>query len=65
MHGKLGGYVVAIAEGDEVVRHDMGGLIEPEGGNAVKDQALVGNGGWQDDVEGGDAVRGDEQQMLR
>ena len=49
---------------DQVVGDDIGEVIEPEQGNLGQDAALVGNAGGQNVVEGGDAVGGDEEQLL-
>ncbi len=38
--------------------------IEPEVRELGEDAALVGNGGGHDDVEGGDAIGGDDQQLV-
>ena len=50
--------------GDEVVGDDVGEEIEPEQGNLAEDASFVRDAGGQDVVEGGDAVGGDEKQLL-
>ena len=58
-----GGILVDIG-GDQVVGDDVGEVIEPEQGNLAEDASLVGDAGGQNVVEGGDAVGGDEKQLL-
>ena len=53
-----------VAEREQVIRDELPGAREPEGGEAGEHAALVGNLGREDDVEGRDAVGGDEQQPL-
>jgi hypothetical protein len=57
--GKLGGVC-----GDEMVRD--GGLeeVEPEEGELSEDLSLVGYSAAQNMVEGGDAVAGDEEELV-
>ena len=58
--GDLGGNV----EGDEVVRDDVGELLEPPGAQGGEDLALVRDRGRQDVVVGADAVRGDHEEHV-
>ena len=53
-----------VADGEHVVRDDRREEREPVAGEAGQDAALVRDLGRQDDVEGRDAVGGDEQQAL-
>lgn len=48
--------------GDEVVGHDVAQQPEPEERELGEDLAFAGDAGGEHMVEGGDAVRGDEQQ---
>src|SRR5580692_12618107 len=59
-----GGRVLGDVGGDEVVGNDVGEVVEPEQGYLAEDVSLVGDAGGQDVVEGGDAVGGDEKQLL-
>ena len=56
----FGQHVVHALAG-EVVGHDVGEFAEPEIGDLGKDFAFAGDGFGQDDVEGGQAVAGDDQ----
>src|SRR5262249_51212460 len=47
-----------------MVRADPPRAREPERSEAGEHATLVGNRGRQDDIEGGDAVGGDEEQVL-
>jgi len=58
--GDLGGNV----EGDEVVRDDVGELLEPPGAQGREDLALVRDRSRQDVVVGADAVRGDHEEHV-
>ena len=57
--GKLGGVC-----GDEMVRDDGLEEVEPEEGELGKDLSLVGYSAAQNMVEGGDAVAGDEEELI-
>ncbi len=48
----------------EMIRDDVRGLREPEQGNLSEDFALEGYGVGQHHIESGQAVAGDDQQML-
>ena len=50
--------------GDEVVGDDVSEKVEPEERELGEDLAFVGNAAAQDVVEGGDAVGGDEEELL-
>ena len=50
--------------GDDVVRHDVAGPVEPEGRDAGQDLALSGDGRGVDRVVGGDAIRRHHQQSV-
>jgi len=50
--------------GDQMVRTDQGGEIEPEFGNLGQDFSFVGNEGRQDVIEGGNAVGRDDEQFI-
>ena len=54
-----------LAQREEMVRDDVPGTREPEGGEAGQDPPLVRDRSRQDDVEGRDAIAGDEQQPSR
>ncbi len=47
-----------------MVRHERGKFLEPEMGNLREHFAFVRNAVGHDDVEGGDAVAGDEQEAV-
>jgi len=47
-----------------VIGDDVAGLLEPEGGELCEDASLIGDAGGQDDVEGGYAVGGDDQEPV-
>jgi hypothetical protein len=51
-------------ERQEVVRHDIGQLVEPEGRQLRENLALVRNAGAQHVVERRDAIGGDQQQRI-
>ena len=51
-------------EREEVVRDDIGQLVEPERRQLRQHLALVGDAGAQHVVEGGDAVGGDQEQRI-
>ena len=51
-------------KGDEVVRHNVARLLEPEGRKAAENGALVRDAGRQDDVEGGDTVSRDHEEIV-
>ena len=50
--------------GDEVVGYDIAQQLEPEERELGKDFALTRNAGGEHVIEGGDAVRGDEQERF-
>ena len=56
-----GGELVDIGA-DEVVARDVFHRLEPIGGESGQDFALVGDFRREDDVEGGNAIGGDQQQ---
>ena len=58
------GRAAVVAQREQVVRDDLARAREPERRQAGQHAALVGDLGRQDDVEGRDAVAGDEQQAL-
>jgi hypothetical protein len=47
-----------------VVRHEVAHPLEPERRELRQHFALVGNAGAEDVVEGGDAIGGDEEQVV-
>ena len=47
-----------------MVRKDVFGEVEPEFGHLGQDRALFGDFVFQDDVERGDAVGGDQDQCI-
>jgi len=47
-----------------MIGNDVFQQIEPEEGKLREDAAFVGNGRWEDDVESGEAVGGDDQQLI-
>ncbi len=49
---------------DQMVGHDIAEKLEPEQRYLGQDVAFMGNAGGQHIVEGGNAVRGHEKQML-
>ena len=49
----------------EVIRHDVAGALEPEIRNPRQDFTLAGNRFRHDDIECRQAVRGDDQHVLR
>ncbi len=49
---------------NQVVRQDVGELLEPENGKRGQDTAFVGNRLRQDDIEGGDTIGGDKQNLV-
>ena len=49
---------------DQVVGDDVGEVIEPEEGNLGEHASFVGDAGGQNVVESGNAVGGDEKQLL-
>ena len=60
--GQVAKLIFVLRERDEVVRHDVARLVEPELRHERQDAALVRYGRGQHDVERGDAVGGDHQQ---
>ena len=50
--------------GEQMVGHERGEFLEPEMRNLREHLALARNAVGHDDVEGGDAVAGDEQQPV-
>src|SRR6266540_1972325 len=48
----------------EVIGHDIAGQLEPEGGELREDEALIGDADGEDDVEGGNAVGGDDEEVV-
>ena len=48
--------------GDEVIGHDVAQQLEPEERELGEDLALAGDAGGEHVIEGGDAIRGDEQE---
>ncbi|MNS95725.1 hypothetical protein D3C72_1299950 [compost metagenome] len=48
----------------QVVRHDMAQFLEPEIAHLVQDLALAGDRLVHDDIEGRQAVRGDDQDLV-
>ncbi len=50
-----------VRTGEQMVRHERGKLLEPEMGNLREHLALARDAVGHDDVEGGDAVAGDEE----
>jgi hypothetical protein len=50
--------------GDEVVGHDIAQQLKPEERELGQDFAFAGNAGGEHVVEGGDAVRGDEEERF-
>ena len=63
MWEKRGGQVRHVGA-EQVVRHDAGRVLEPEGGELGEYFALVGNAGAEDVVERRDAIGRDEQQPV-
>ena len=59
--GQRGGELVHVAF-DEVVLDEVGELFHPEQGDLVEDDAFVRDRLVHDDVKGGHAVRGDDEQ---
>ena len=59
--GQRGGELVHVAF-DEVVLDEVGELLHPEQGDLVEDDAFVRDRLVHDDVKGGHAVRGDDEQ---
>jgi hypothetical protein len=57
-----GGEVLDVG-GDEVVGDEVLEEVEPEEGELGEDAALIGNAGAEDMIEGGDAIRGDEEEV--
>ena len=51
-------------DGDEVVRHEIADVIEPEGRELREDLALVGNAGSENVVERRNAIGGDDEQVF-
>jgi hypothetical protein len=47
-----------------MVGHDLLHLAKPEGGNLVENVPFAGNPFIHNDIEGGDAIGGDDQQVL-
>ena len=47
-----------------MIGDDVGEEVEPEQGDLGQDASLVRDAGGENVVEGGDAVGGDEQQMV-
>ena len=56
--------VGVVHDADEVVGDDVTRLLEPESGELSENKPLIGDAGGQDDVEGGDAVGGDDEQLV-
>ena len=50
--------------GDHVVLHDIGKIVEPEQRNLIEDSPLVWDARRQNVIESGDAVGGNEEQLL-
>jgi hypothetical protein len=70
-HGAAGELVVELIErrgeirgAEDVVGNDVFQEFEPEKRELREDAALVGNGRGKDDVEGGEAVGGDDQELV-
>ena len=53
-----------VGAGEEVVRHEAGEAVEPEEGDLREDFAFARDAVGHDDVEGGEAVAGDEQEAV-
>ena len=47
-----------------MIRNNVGEEVEPEERDLVEDSSFVRDAGGQDVIEGGNAVAGDEKQML-
>ena len=54
----------SFAPGEQMVRHERGKFLEPEIGNLREHLAFARDAVGHDDVEGGDAVAGDEQEAV-
>src|ERR1017187_3202012 len=53
-----------ICLGEQMIRHERRKFLKPEMGNLREHLALARNAVGHDDVEGGDAVAGDEQEAV-
>ena len=64
IEGAQGGGVLVHIRFHDVVGDEMGEFFHPEQGKLVQDDALPRNGIAEDDIEGGHAVGGDDEQRL-
>ena len=63
MRPQDGGEVVDV-DRDQMMRNEVGDVVEPEGRQLREHAALVGDAGAEHVVERGDAIGGDDQQVL-